>query len=444
MRKFYYNMRLFGVLLGLLAATCFLNAQITFHNLPEAWSYAAAHNMQIKEAEAAKTKAKMGLKESYGSLFPAISANGSFTDNVKIQPTLIPADLFDPGVPAGTYTEATFGRRYIYNASLIAQVDILDMQDWFTIKLARLGQEIASLNITKAKMNIYEQLANIYYTYLLMSEAETLSIENTRVANILYTIANDKYKEGLISEVTLNAALINKEKAEKNLEAAMHAKVLQLNNLKTILNISDSIILEEALTGEFAVKYADSLSPDPDIDIAAVEKKVAENTWASAKASLLPTLTAVYQYNTQVAGDEFLGFKNSNSLGQQYWGLRLSIPIFSGALRKYEMQKAKIDYGIKSREYDHAKLMSQINDQNLLIEYNSSFQAYKRSKNILSLYQKNDMHAERKFFEGLISLDERLKSYDDVITSQNEYLQSLSELFIQHYRLQIRQISFNE
>lgn len=418
------------------------NAQIRFASLQDVWAYADEHNIQLKEAETNKTVAGINIKQAYGSMLPTVSANGAYTDNIKIQSTLIPENLFNPNVPAGTFTEATFGRRYIYNGNIEAQFDILNTQDWFNVKAAKLNNEISQLNIAKTKMSLYQQLANAYYSYILLTEAEKLSRENFKTTDAIYTLADDKFKEGYVNEITVNTALINKEKAEKSLDVAIQNKVMQLNNLKLLLNTTDSIVLTESWKDDIVVADTVNLASDPDVELSGKQMLLAKNELSSSKAAFAPTLSAIYQYNTQISASEFLSFSNSNTTPQQLWGLRLSVPIFTGNIKKYQVQKAKIDYGLKQEEFSNAKLQSDINNQNLLISYNSSLTAFQKSKNILDLYQKNDAHAERRLNEGVISLDDRLKTYSDLITNQNEYLQSMSDYFIQQYLLKIRQTNF--
>jgi len=419
-------------------------AQLRFASLQELWAYADAHNIQLQAAEAGKTTAGINVKQSYGAILPTVTANGSFTDNMTIQPTLVPANLFNPSAPAGTYTEATFGRRYIYNGNVVAQVDILNTQDWFAIKAAKLNNEIALLNIAKSKTDLYGQLASAYYSYVLLTEAERLSRDNLQTTTTAYNLATNKFTEGLISEITLNTAKINNEKAGKSLELAMQNKLLQLNNLKILLNTRDSILITERVEKDNALALGDVFAPDPNVQLSAMQMQAAKNEWQSSKAAFAPTMSAIYQYNTQIAGDQFLKFSNTNNLPQQYWGLRLSVPVFSGGAKKYQVQKAKVDYSLKQKEYNNAKLQSGINDENLLIAYNSALSVYNKSKDILQLYQGNDTHAERRLSEGVISLDERLKTYSDLIVNQNEYLQSMSDYMIQQYRLQIRQTNFTK
>ncbi len=429
----------FLLLFLLLTTITTTSAQTGFSSLEDIWHYADTHNIQIQAANAEKSKATTNVKQAYGALLPSVTANGAYTDNIRIQSTLIPTAIFNPAAPPGSLTEVTFGRRYIYSGNVVAQVDLLNTEEWFSVKLARLNDELASLNISKARQDLYNQLANAYFSCLLLTEAEKISQENVAACNSIYEIAKNKFNDGVVSEISVNTALINKQRAEKSLDVSVQNKLIQLNNLRSLLNMPDSITLtnttEEKSTATMEIAFAS----DPSTQQAYLQMLLAKNKWLSSKAAFAPTLSAIYQYNTQVVSNDFLKFSSSNTLPQQYWGLRMSLPVFMGNYRKYQLLNAKADYTLKQQQYESIRLQTGINDQNLLIAYNSAKNAFEKSKSIMDLYRRNDMHAEKRLQEGMISLDDRLRSYTDLITSQNEYLQSMSDYFIRQYSLKIRQ-----
>ncbi|WP_153796250.1 TolC family protein [Foetidibacter luteolus] len=424
------------IALGLAGNTAF--GQLRFSSLEDIWGYADKHSTEIQAARNNRLIAEKSLKQAYGSMLPSVTANGSFTDNVTIQSTLIPATLFNPAAPEGTFTEATFGRRYIYNANINTQFDILNMQDWFAVKAAKFEKEMATLNIEKSRRDLYARLADAYFSCLLLNEAERITLEDLNTTTVVYNIARNKFNDGLVSGITLNTALINKSKAEKSLGVIAENRKIQLNNLRLLLNCNDSIYLPETLPLKVQVVDSISFLPDPEIGLANTEMLVAMNNWKSSKAAFSPVLSAVYQYNTQVASDELLKFGNSNTIPQQYWGLRLSVPIFTGGTRKYQLDKSRLEYETRRTQYEAAKLQSSISNSNILLSYNSSLKAYQKSVSILELYESNDRHAQNRLQEGVVSLDERLRSYSDLTASQNEYLQSMSDYFIQAYKLKIK------
>ncbi|OMP78596.1 TolC family protein [[Flexibacter] sp. ATCC 35208] len=428
------------ILTGILCCFCALpvSAQLSFSSVQDIWKYADAHNIQITSANASDKEATLNVRQAKGALLPTVSANGNYTDNIKLQSTLIPAHLFDQTAPDGTFYEATFGKRYNYNAAANVQLDLINTKNWFAIKTAKLDKEIANLNIQKTKRDLYEQLANIYYSYLLANEAEKLSLSNAATMDTVFSSVLRKYNDGFVSEVTMNNAAINKEKAAKNLLTATQNKLLQLNNLQQLLNTGDSIDISE----QNATPYIPQpFGTDPDVTIAYEELLKSQAQWQSSKAAYVPTLSAVYQYNRLISTDHFMQFSNSNDLPSQYWGLRLSVPIFSGNSRHYNVQKAKIDMELKQQQYQSAGLQSQLTNQNILISYNTAFKDLEKAKGILAMYRSNDKHATQLLDEGTISIDDRLRYYSDMITNQQEYLQSLSDYFIQSYRLKIRTVN---
>lgn len=418
-------------------------AQQQFTSLQQVWAYANAHNIQLQTAHSNTTAAAIGVKQAYGQALPTVSVNGNFTDNLTIQPTLIPAGLFNPAAPAGTFSEVTFGRRYIYSGAVAAQFDLLNTQDWFAIKAAKLNRELADLTLAQTKKDLYEQLSNAWFSCLLLAEAARLSQENVTNATALYTLSKNKFDDGLVSEVIVNTALINKVKAEKSLELSLQNKAIQVNNLRALLHISDSIHIALPTATHPAGNDTAVFAEDPAVSLAYTQMLAARNEWQQSRAAFAPTLSAVYQYSMQTAGDGFLKFGNSNSLPQQYWGLRLSVPVFTGNTRHYQVQKNKISYSNAQLQYNQAQLQTAIANENLLLTWHSTASAFEKAGSILALYRSNDAHANRRMLEGVISMEERLRVYADFINNQNEYLQSMSDYFIQQYHLLIRQTNFH-
>jgi len=430
-------------LLSLIILSSFnCSSQTEIHSLQELWDLGKKNNIQMLSSESNKKIAQKNANLAYGKLLPTISVNGNFTDNITLQPTIVPASLFNPAAPSGTYSEITFGKRYNYNANIAAQLDIINPDDWFSIKEARIDHDIAITNGAVAKKNLYTQLANLYFSTLLLSDAEKIAQENIETTKKIFTISNDKFKDGLINEITLNTAQINYEQAIKYLSGISKDKQVQINNLQVLLNVSDTIILSNSFDEELIQYSNDKSIMDPSVALARLKVESSKNELNAALTEYLPTLSFVYQLNSQVATNEFLNFENNTTSPQQYWGLRLSIPILADNRRKLNLYKSRQEYDQSKKEYDNANLQKRIENQNLEFSYSSSLTEFQKSKKILALYKNNDAHAEKRFNEGLISLDERLKFYTDLSNYQKEYLQSKWNFYVQEYNVIINQINF--
>ncbi len=411
---------------------------LVFNSLEDLWTWADKNNIQIATAEAQSRIKEKEVMQSWGTLMPSLALTGSFTDYIKIQPTLVPADLF--GGPQGVYKEEQFGRKYLFGSALTAQLNLVSLQDWFAIKAARYNNEIASLNILKTKREIYEKIANIYSSYLLHHELLRLSLENLNTCDSILQISQNKFEQGQVSEISMNTAKINKEKAEKNLESSSENTRISLSSLKLLLGLGlkDSLAVSKDLGQvKMLVEYGE-FPKDPVTEISLIQLSLSQNDLKAARASFAPTLSAIYQWNGLKASDAFLSFANASNLPQVFWGLRLSFPVFTGFTRLYQVQKSQISLENQKNNYNSVRNESAISDQNLIWEFQKAQNTILKAIEILELYKKNDLHAERKLSEGLISLDERLRVYSDYVSNQNDYVQDLSEYFFQYCRLQIR------
>ncbi|MGX5691075.1 TolC family protein [Arcticibacter tournemirensis] len=418
----------------------FVYSQYVFPSLDSLWAYADRRNITILSSRTEIAVNGEALKQTKARLQPTLTLNGNFTDNIKIQPTLIPANLFDKSAPEGTFIEEEFGKRYNYNTSIVAQLNLVNTQDWFAIRTAKYNKEIAGLNLSKTRKEVYEQVARTYYTYLLLKEAAKLSEDNCLAADAIFGSAEKQFAEGQISGMTLNNAAINKEKAGKALQAALQNSASALNELKMLLGFSvhDTMSLTESFNSAVPLAGQPSFGTDPEIEIARGRMLLAETSLKAAKASYAPSLSLIYQWNTQVTGNDFLDFDGSNTLPQQYYGLRLSFPILAGGTRRYQVKKSNIDLQYSRLYYEDISKRIALQDETLVREYQSAWQLYRKSADIMALYHKNDTHAALQLEEGLISLDRRMDVYAGYINNQHDYLESLSDYMIQYYRLQIR------
>jgi outer membrane protein len=420
-----------------------LRAQQIIGSLQALWKYADEHNVQISLSRKQKDIAEAGLHQAQSNFLPTVNINGAFTDNVSIQPTLVPAELF--GGQSGTFVEEEFGKRYNYNAGLSAQLDLVNATNWFTLKGARFEESLSDLNWKLNQQTIYKATSNAYFTYYLMRESETLAEESLKIADVILTHARNLYQQGQISQVTLNTTTIHVKSASLSLLASRQSQQNALMQLKQMLDmsLSDSLILTDNLVIPLSDEPgALNSSADINVKLSQMQLLAANNSWQAAKAAYVPTLSAVYAYNTQITGEEILNFSNTNKLPQQYWGLRITLPVLTHGTRTFQIAKQRLEYETATKRYESASRQAAVNDDNLLDNYRSAREKLDVSHEIRELYLANDLHATRQFDAGQISLDERLRVYQDFINYKNEYLRNLSDFYMRYAELKVRQQQF--
>lgn len=416
-------------------------AQLQFESFQEVLTYADEHAISIQRAEIGENIALASKQEAKGMLLPSINATATFNDNITLQPTLVPAQLFNPTAEEGTFEELTFGRKYSYATGVQAQWDVLNFQKIFAAQAASAQLEESRMTTEKNRFNTYNQLASTYYSLLLTQESIGIYEENVRVSKSILDRAKEKYDRGIISDADLNRAKMQQLRNQSSLNLANNNLDQLYVQLQTQLNTSEPISISDK-PEQFTLEQREILYIHPEVawQAAAVEKT--ESLLKQSKSLHLPSVSLVYQYNYTWATDDFLDFSEANELPQQYFGVGMNIPLFKGGATKQKVRQSEWELHQQRLQLENTKLVKQKEDELLQLQLDQAQAQLADSRQILMLQQENDGHAENTYQSGITSLDERLKKYEDLLAAQDSYLQSLAAFTLAQYKLYLRQIDF--
>lgn len=419
-----------------------LAAQTTFSSVEEIWSYADAHNITIRNAAYELEKANAGRKQSYMAFLPQVGASASITDNINLQTTLLPSIIIDRNATVGQVTAVQFGQKYIYQAGATAQLDVLNLQTWFNIQVARETEALSMASLDNTRKTIYRQLAAQYYSYLLMKEAEQLARRSMSITDSVYLSVQHKYEEGLVNESNVDLAKINRSRAEQALTNATYQAATALNNLKGLLNfgITDSVSLSGDLNMKISADENMSFTEDPSVKQAYYQAKVALGRYKVSNAAYIPLVSIAYSNTTQRNDNSFEPFGgNVPWYPASFLSFRASWNLFAGGTRWLQARQNKIGWYESKLQYDNAQKQSAINDDNLRLAYRRTQALAAQGYNIMALSLDNYRHISERYDAGIATLDDRLNAFADYINYQNQYLNSLSDALVQVYVLRIRQ-----
>jgi outer membrane protein TolC len=437
--------RIASGLILLLCASPSGYGQLVFNNLDEMWQYANSHNVAIKNAGTELRKGEKTVTQSYLDILPDINATGTYTDNLNIQTTFIPAVIF--GGPEGVYRAVQFGQKYAYNAGFTAQLDILNLQTWYNVKIARETAALNKASLANTRRNTWQQLAGQYYGYILNRHAVDIAELSTRVADSLLASVKNKYDEGVASLPNVDAAKLNSERARQTLITASYQMRTTLNALKALLglSVSDSVVVKEQFIWRVQTKMMSSpFTEDPSVSLSARQVSLNNARLKASNVAAYPTISIVYSNSTQQFDNTFRPFDNAGPqwFPATYWSLRASWSVFNGGNRWLLSQKNKLSWMQSREEAAQAKRQADINDENLRLNFEKAADLYKNAMNIKDLAYQNYQHTSLRHEAGLASLDDRLKAYSDFISYENQYLNSLSDLLIQTYTVKLRTQNF--
>ncbi|MBN2821054.1 MAG: TolC family protein [Bacteroidales bacterium] len=415
-----------------------VNGQNTFHSLEEIWSYALENNSDNTVYQLQVEKAIKDYKTVNSFLYPKISVGMSGQYNKEIPETPVPGEIF--GRPGETIY-AQFGQTYNYTRGLSASKTLLDWQSMFQAKIAKSNTNLVKAEKALFEQNLKQQLAQVYNAALTAQAAVELSQKDLALADSTLLLTTNRFQQGIIDNLSLNQAKINKNNALDRLEQNKQYLFENETNLKMLLGLtpSDTLFLSEKIQFNENISIETIIPDELNLNLYKIQTENAGFVTKQAIARFSPKLDIVTYWGGVQYHDDFkFSMKSSDWQPNRYIGLNLSIPLFSGFANKNQYQSAKISQNIAQLKYDEAIRKSSLNDSILFNNYVSAKHSVQMVQQNLELANENVQLAYSKYSEGLISLDNYLSVYDDYLAVENQYFSRLADYLINKAIIQSR------
>jgi len=427
-----------NITIAFIISISWANGQQTFHSLEEVWIYALKSNPDNSVYQLHVEKAVKDYKTAKSYLYPKISIGMSGQYNMEIPETPVPGEIF--GKPGET-VYAKFGQAYNYSRGLSFSKTLLDWQSMFQAKIAQSNTNLAKAEKALFEQNLKQQAAQVYYAALTARAAVDLSQKDLILADSTLLLSTNRFQEGVIDNMTLNQAKINRNNALDRLEQNKQYLLENETNLKILLGLTpgDTLLLSEniQLTENTAI---DTISTDElSLNLYKIQTENAGFATKQAMSRFSPKLELVTFWGGMQYQDDFkISMKSSDWQPNRYIGLNLSIPIFTGFANKNQYQSTKISQDIAQLSYNEAIRKSSLNDSILLNNYITAKHSFQTAQQNLALANENVHLAYSKYSEGLISLDNYLSVYDDYLAIENQYFSRMSDYLINKAIIQSR------
>ncbi len=417
---------------SLMMLLCFarLQAQQTFASLDEIWLYAMENNVvqRIQQLQVAQARQQKRTADAY--LFPTVSAGISGQANIDISETPVPGELI--GKPGET-VYMKFGKKYNYSAGINVSYNVLNWHSVYQSRMATINVEQQKAGQAYSEQNLKEQLGQIYYAALMAQKAVIFGENDLAVADTLFQLTQNRYNQGLTDAIELNQAQISKNSVAQQLEISRDFRNECISNLKELLGLEAESVLE--LTGSLEYNSTDeTICQTPPnsryTEIFRLKESYSIARQKSAWAEYLPDVgLRAYFGNNQFSDDFSFSLKSEKWRPDNYVGVSVSVPIFSGWANRSKHSASKIERQIASGTYADELRKSAINDSLTVQKMYSALQSAALGKETFGLSAQNLRLASTKYQQGLISLDGYLKIFEDYLKAENNYLNYLSEFY---------------
>ncbi len=304
--------------------------------LDQALEIALSESSTIKIANMTVEKSGYAQKGSYASLYPNISVSGSYQRTLLKQ-----VMVMDMG---GQAMEIKVGRDNNISASASASMPLVNASLWESLKLSALDVELAVEQARSSKVSMISQVKQAFYGVLLAKESLNVMTQVYENACENYEKTLQRFNVGKASEVEKLRAQVNMMSAEPNVSSAENVVLLATWQLKAVMGLDLNTDIEAVgdlndYTDELLTPYVseENVSNNSSLLQLDIQSRMLESNLRMQKKQYLPTLAASINYNYSAMGDDKLSwFPSSNA------ALSLSIPVFDGFQKHYNIKQTKI------------------------------------------------------------------------------------------------------
>ncbi|MBQ8778949.1 MAG: TolC family protein [Alistipes sp.] len=305
--------------------------------LEQALQIALSESPTVKIADQTIEAKKYAKKGTYSSLWPDISASGTYQRYINKQTFHIKGQTMEVGTTNNM------------SAGVNAALPLVNAQLWKSLKLSAMDVELAVEQARSSRVEMVEQVSKAFYQVLLAKDSYNVykRVYDNAVEN--HKIVEKRYSVGAVSEYDFIRSKVTVSNAEPNVFEAENSIILALWQLKALLGLdlnkeidcAGSLAdFEPVMTSHIA--HEASLANNSTMRQLDIQERMLEKSIEMKRSANLPSLALSIGYNF-VAMDETMKLFHYRWNPYSVAALSLNIPIFSGFKRRSDVKQAKIE-----------------------------------------------------------------------------------------------------
>lgn len=413
------------ILLTLLIAVCTFTVALKAQEESQKWTlrscldYAIENNIQLKKSRVNELSGLEDTERAKAQLFPSLSA--SVTQGYVNYPS----------------SDVDKNNSYSGNYSINANWTVFDGgQRNKAIKQQKLQNEMDKLSTEQGEDDIQIAIVQTYMQVLYAMESVRINENTVETSKAQRDRAEELYKAGSIS-------LVDFSQLESQYSTDKHQLVVaqtSLDNyklqLKQLLELDITQDIELSLSDieetwvlaplpDKQVIYTTSLAVMPQIKSSELSLENAELEKQKAKASYWPTISMNAGVGTgHLSGTNYsFGNKIWNNFNESF-GITIKIPIFTNRENKTAYNKAKLAIMTSQLELINSQKELLKTVEGIYLDATSAQSQYLSAKERLSYVQQSFKLTEEQFFLGMKNTLEMLTEKNNLLSAQQEVLQS--------------------
>jgi outer membrane protein len=416
-------------------------------SLQQAKEYALANSDKIKNATLDLDIANEKVKETRAIGLPQINANGSFNNFLNLPVQVVSANFMNPNASPDDLVSFRAGTNYNMSGNLQATQLIFDGSYIVGLQVSKFYTQFRTTNIAKTKEEV---LVNVMQAYqmLVAAKANLAFIDSiVLITNSLVEKQRNYLELGLMTQEDMDQLEFALLTAKNNQVSAK----LQVNNTLSLLKLTMGFpqeqelevteTVESLLLQNAAFNSTFSIQNNLTYQLLNEQKMLNEYALKEKKYKSLPSLGALVQHGYNAYRNDFDFLGKGDWFSQTFWGLQLSVPIFSSGRSKAMVSQATFE--VKKNEFAIHEF-----EQTLTYQEKQATNNLQSAKEQMKLQEEN-IGLAKKIYEnavikeqiGKINSIEVSQKYNQLIQSQAQYINAIITLF--NAQLQLEQLHNN-
>jgi len=442
------------VLLTCNSATLFSQNQVKpkitlAFSLQQAQDYAYENNYDLKNSATDVKIADKMVKQNTAIGLPQINGSASYVDYLSVPTMVIPNFLkqMDPKVfgDGPDYVPFTFYLEYNVTGSLQLNQLIYSGQYLVGLQTAKAYLETAKQKNLKDKIDIRDQVANGYFLLLVDDEYVKILDSTYVVVSRLADEARKQQEQGLIEDIDVDQADLNRSNLEAQLTNARSSRTIAYANLKFLIGLKDEqeLTLTNDLQYFLAQVDREALINQPfdyqrNIDYTLLKKndylvlmqyKLSKTAYQPTLAGFLGISANAYMNSWAFFSDQYPWYKTTN------WGLSLQVPIWSSGSRKYSVDQARLNVEKTKVTDEKMRVALELQVETAKNDFNNAYAIYLNQKKGFEVALKIYTKTMTQYRQGLASSTDLDQRYNQFLTSNNNYMSAIFAVLSQKTRL---------
>lgn len=413
-------------------------------SLEQAQAYAYENNYDLRNSATDVEIARKMVKQNTAIGLPQINGSVSYMDYLVMPTQMIPNIFSSPPNPS-ELIPVKFGATY--NMTLSGTVSQLVYSGQYLVGLqtAKAYLETAKQKNLKDKVDVRDRVADIYISLLVVDEGIKILDSTYMVVSRLVEEARKSYKVGLIEDIEVEQAELNRSNLWATLTYTKNQRDLIYANLKFITGLKDDqeMVLSDDLDFFLAQVNRDELLTRPfdyttNIDFTLLKKAdyLTFMKYKLSKTAYQPTLSAFLGASTSAQRNNWTFFSAS-----EVWyptvnfGVSLQVPIWSSGSRKYAVDQARLEV-VKSKVTDEKMRVGlELQVATARTEFSNAYSIYQNKVKGFETSKRIYDKTMAKYTQGMVGSTDLNQRYQQFLLANNDYMQSIYALLSQKIKL---------